>query len=370
MAETLSSTLSFGDSRLQAWRVELDFNRWQYLLEQVAGVVPHAVLRFSKEITAGLTGFIAELKVGNQRQLLRPYQYELPEVDQAVAHRQAETEDLDGVGQRAAAAAIGINRAHDHFRSRGEGSQAILMSPVNEATGQTEFLHTAVYFLTYENGFVSGWQLFVDFSAAERQQYMAWVARRADTDYSAQTDLDLAATPVLSPESSVAPLYSSIEEFIADAARFRKNTRGRALISGISLENPEHFIAGQMRLEAKNRQEAENWVEPYVRAIAQGSIDLSRRIITNLQLKVLNLTESAVRRAARLASVDFSALQIFLRACGFLSFSFSPETSVVSPQSFFAAPAIGGHCREKICNRCGTHAGDHDTKCPSCGWSP
>ncbi len=370
MAEIFSSTFSFGDPRLRAWRVELDFTRWQWLLKQAAGVVPHAVLRFSQEITAGLTGFIAELKVDNQHQLLRPYQYELPAMGEAVAHRQAETDGLDGVGHRAAAAAIGISRVHGHFRSRGQGSQAILMSPVNEASGQPEFLHTAVYFLAYENGAVNGWQLFVDFSAPERQQYMAWVARRAGTNYSAQTDLDLAAAPVLSADSSGQQLYSSVEDFIADAAGFLKTGRGRASISDISLENPGRFVADQMRLEDKNRQEAESWVEPYIRAIAQGSIDLGRRIITKLQLKVLNLTESAVRSAARLAAVDFSALQVFLRACGFLPFSFSPETSIVSPQSFFAAPVIAGHCQEKICRQCGTHAGDRDTKCPSCGWSP
>ncbi len=371
MAEILSSTLSFGDPRLGAWRVELDFDRWQWLLKQTAGVVPHAVLRFSQEITAGLTGFIAELKVDNQRQLLRPYQYELPAMGEAVVHRQAETEGLDGVHQRAAAAAIGISRVHDNFRSRGQGSQAVLMSPVNETTGQPEFLHTAIYFLVYdENGAVNGWQLFVDFSAAERQQYMAWVARRSNVDYRNQTDLDLAATPVVSVGSPVRPLYSSVEDFAADIVEFLKTGRGRASISDISLENPKQFVTNQLRLEAENRREAENWIEPYIRAIAQGSIDLARRIITQLQLKVLNLTESAVRSVARRAAVDFSALQVFLRACGFLSFSFSPETSIVSPQSFFAAPVIGDHCQEKICRQCGTHAGDRDTKCPSCGWSP
>ncbi len=326
--------------------------------------MPQALLHFAAEIHSGLTGFIAELRVDDQRQLLRPYEYKLPDVGAAVARRQLETAGLDNVGQRAAATAAGIRRTHDHFRSAGDGAQAILMSPVNEATGRPEFLHTAIYFLTFENGTVTGWQLFTDFSAPERQQYMAWVARRAGINYSAQTDLDLAATPVLSPD------YSSVEEFIWDVTQFLKSTRDRASISEISLEDPGRFVADQLQLEAKNRQEASFWVNDYVRAIAQGSIGLARRIITKLQFKVLNLTESTVRHAARLAAVDFSALQMFLRACGFLSFSFAPEASVISPQSFFASPVIGGNCQEKICSRCGTHAGDHDTKCPACGWSP
>lgn len=359
MAEIL-----FGNPILQAWRVEADLDRWQTLLAQT----PHAFLRFAEEIKAGLTGFIAELRVDKDHQLLRPYQYELLQGDEAVANRQTETSGIDGIYQRAKATAIGIGKAHDHFRSQGDGAQAILMSPVNEATGQPEFLHTAIYFLTHESGIVNGWQLFVDFSAQERKDYMTWVSCRAGADYHAAGDLNLASVPVVSPASR--SLYSSVGDFIADTAGFFESVRDRASISGISLENPEKFIADQMRLEVKNRQEAEVWVDPYVRAIAQGSIELGRRIITNLQLKVLNLTESAVRAAARLASVDFSALQVFLRACGFLSFSFSPETSIVSPQSFFTAPVIGGHCQEKICRQCGTQAGDEDTKCSSCGWSP
>lgn len=364
MAEIL-----FGNPILQAWRVEADFRRWQTLLAQTLGDVPHAILHFAEETKAELTGFIAELRVDQDHQLLRPYQYQLFRVDEVVANRQKETAGIDGVHQRDAATEVGIRKIHDYFQSNGDGSQAVRISPVNEAAGQPEYKYTAIYFTAYTGEVVDGWQLFVDFSPQERKDYMAWVSRRAGADYCAGGDLDLAANPVLS-ESSANPLYNSIHKFIADVAKFRKNTRGRASISEISLENPDEFIAGQLRLEAKNRQEAEVWVDPYVRAIAQGSIELGRRIITNLQLKVLGLTESAVRAAARLASVDFSALQVFLRACGFLSFSFSPETSIVSPQSFFVAPALSSHCQEKICHRCGTHAGDHDTKCPSCGWSP
>jgi hypothetical protein len=364
----MSEILSFGNPILQAWRVELDFHRWKTLLDESTGSIPHALFHLAKEAQAGLTSFIAELRVDQDHQLLRPYQYELAEMDLAVANRETETREINGAHRRATATEIGISKTHDHFRSHDPGAQAVLMSPVNETTGRPEYLHTAIYFLTHENGVVAGWQLFVDFSQAERLNYMSRVARRAGADYWAQTDLDLAVNPILSAGS--APLYSSIEEFIADVAGFLKTIRDRVAISGISLENPQQFIVDQMRLEAKNRHEAENWVEPDVRAIAAGSIDLAGRIITKLQLKTLNLTESAVRAAARLAAVDVSALQVFLRACGFLSFSFSPETSVISPQSFLAAPITGGHCQEKICSRCGTHAGDHDTKCPSCGWSP
>lgn len=364
MAEIL-----FGDYRLQAWRPELDLVRWKNLLESVGGKIPHALLRFADEIHSGLSGFVAELRIDQDRQILRPYRYDLPQIDAAVANRQQETADSADIHRRTKATVVGINKTHDHFRSYGSGAQAILISPVNEATGQPEFLHTAIYFLTYTSGAVSGWQLFVDFSKAQRQNYMAWVSRRAAADYPAADDLELAASPVLS-ESSGKPIYTSVKDFVADIADFLKSRRDRVSISGISLDDPAEFVESQLRLEAKNRQEAETWVEPYIRAIAQGSIELGRRIITNLQLKVLGLTESAVRAAARLASVDFSALQVFLRACGFLSFTFSPEASIISSQSFSAIPAIGGLCQEKICRRCGIHAGDNDTKCPSCGWSP
>lgn len=365
----MTETLSFGNPILQAWRPEADRRRWETVLTEAAGTAPHALWRFVHETREGLTSFIAELKINHDTQLLRPYTYELTQVDQAVANRETETDGMDGVHQRATATAAGIRRTHNYFRGHGDGSQAVLMSPVNEADGRPEFSHTALYVLTYEHGVVNGWQLFVDFSPQERKDYVARIARRAGAGDDTTTDLELAAHPVLS-ESSAKPLYNSLFEFVADIAQFRKNTRGRASISGISLEDPAGFIKNQLRLEAKNCREAERWVEPYIRAIAQGSIDLARRIITKLQLKALNLTESAVRAAARLTSVDFSALQVFLRACGFLSFSFSPETPSLPFQISLTTPISGGACQEKICRRCGTHAGDHDTTCPSCGWSP
>lgn len=364
MAEIL-----FGNPILQAWRVEADLHRWQTLLAETLGNIPHALLRFKEEIHPRLTSYIAELEVDQDHQLLRQYQYEISQVDDAVANREAQTIGVDGVHQRDTAIAIGFRKTHGYFRLQGDGAQALLMSPVNEVAGQPEYKYTAVYFLTHNQATVEGWQLFVDFSPQERRDYMGWVSRRAGADYHAAGDLELAANPVIS-ESSTKPIYNSVYDFIADTAGFLESVRDRVTISEISLENPQQFIADQIRLEAKNRLKAQNWVEPYIRAIAQGSIDLGRRIITNLQLKVLNLTESAVRAAARLASADFSALQVFLRACGFLSFTFSPEVSAISTQTLFTASAIGGHCQEKICRQCGTHAGDHDTKCPSCGWSP
>lgn len=313
-----------------------------------------------------MTSFIGELRLESAQQLLRHYSYELPEMDEMVSERAAETQGLDQTHQRASAIEAGIAATRAYFLRCGEGSQALCMSPINEANGNPEFEHTALYWKTFRNGKVEAWQLFVDFDSEERNAYMAWVARRADISYHAKTDLELASLPVC-PHSPKLPLFHSLHEFIADIAEFQKMISGRASISGISLEDPDQFIRSQCHLEERNQQEAGNWVESYVRAIAQGSIELGKQIITKLQMKILGVTESVVRSIGRSLNIDLSTLQLFLKACGFLEFSFATGGS----RELTSSPMIGlPTCQEKICKRCGTHAGETDTKCPSCGWSP
>jgi hypothetical protein len=350
----MAESFRISDRRLLAWNPDKDRFQWLARLEQFGGQTATAALHFGIEIHNNLTAFIAELRPGLEQQLLRPYSYQLAEVDLAVANRVAETRGISNVEDRSWAIAKGIKSVHEFFRSAGNGTQAVLISPVNEATGQPEHQHTAIYWLSHQNGKVEGWQLFLNISSVQRQGLMRHLSNVQRQEYGWTNDLDLASHPVL-----VNKQWQRPEDFV--------DTVFKSL--GVDVD-PTEFVGRQLKLEQRNREEASRWVDKYINAITQGLLGTASQIITKMQLKVRGLTEFDVLQAWRQSAVDMSsAMQIFLAACGFLEFSFI--SSISRQEMTLPVGIIGlGGCEAKICRRCGTHAGDEDTKCPSCGWSP
>lgn len=347
-------TFCISDRRLLALNPDKDRLQWLARLAEFGGQTAAAMFHFGNEIHGNLTAFIAELRSGREQQLLRPYSYRLQQIDSAVVNRVAETRGISNVEGRNRAIAGGINLAHEFFRNTGDGTQAVLMSPVNEVAGQPEHQHTAIYWLTHRNGTVDAWQLFLNISPIQRQELMRHLSNLQGQEYDWKNDLDLAAHPVLMINQ-----WNRPEDFIETVFRFL----------GVDVD-PAEFVGCQLRLEKRNKKEAENWAGKYVNAITQGLLGTASQIITQMQLKVRGLTEFDIRQAWRQSAVDMSsAMQIFMAACGFLEFSFA--SSVSGREAVFPVGGISiGSCEAKICRRCGTHAGDHDTKCPSCGWSP
>ena len=366
----MAETIAVGDRRLLAWDVGKDMNGWTRVLGEQGGVMAQAFLSFSRRMHESLTAFIAELRPGEQQQLLRPYSYELPRVAEVMVNGEAYVEGLDRAHTRAHAMTLGVGRVHQHFQDlqgRDNGAQAVLMSPVSETRDEPEFQYTAVYLQTLRDGHVEAWQLFIDLNHEKRQAFMRWMAGRQGQSYELENDLDLAANPVLLDEKR----YSSIEAFMTDIAAFLDDQRVDTPVARRITRDPVRFVQDQQGLEKENAQEAREWVDGYVRAIAQGSIELGKRIITQLQMKILGVTESMVRTAAREIHLDVAALQTFLRACGFLEFTFS-ESGGLSPLSGIEALASNG---ERVkCPVCSSRA-KHDVyvhcaigaMCPGCG---
>lgn len=306
----MAETISISDRRLFAWRVELDQGRWELLLQSCGKNLPQALLGFAESIGRNLTSFVAELRVGNEHQLLRPYSYSLSDVDTAVSNRVEETAGLAHVNQRARAIASGINKAHQFFRERGTGTQAMLMSPVNQAAGEPEHQHTAVHWLAFDGMEVKGWQLFLDIHRRQRMALMELLCDDNSQVCHYGDDLDLASNPVLYEVEH----WNEVAEFVATVFKH----------VGIE-DDPAAFVEDQLTLERRNRQEAELWKEPYVHAITQGFLGQAKQIITQMQLKIRGLTELDVREAFRRLTTDLSlAIRTFMAACGFLEFSFAP----------------------------------------------
>lgn len=362
MTETISLQK---DRRLLAWDVSHDFRVFGEFLERFGGDIAYALPEFTKRIERNLTGFIGELRRGGTHQLLSSYYYELPEMEKKTAKRVQNTADLTHVNTRAIAMQDGLSAAHQYFRECHKPTQVVVMSPVNEQAGETEHEMTAVYLLTHRRNLVIGRQLFIDLSREERPTFMKWMSAHEEGEYLHVEDLDLARHPVLFSKV----LFSTPGTFVQSVKDFLKMQCHRETIGGQSISDPALFVATQRRKRRNNQKEAEYWAKSYVTAITQGVLDLGRQIITSMQMNVLGLTESAVRQAARRAHFDTSALELFLRACGFLEFAFGSGGG--SPNGIELLPVgVGGSCQEKICKRCGTHAGERDTKCPNCGWKP
>lgn len=350
----MAETFCISDRRLLAWNPDKDRFQWLARLEEFGGQTAAAALHFGREIHDNLTAFIAELRPGQEQQLLRPYSYQLQQIDSAVVNRVAETRGISNVEDRSRAISQGIKSAHEFFRNAGDGAQAVLMSPVNEAAGQPEHQHTAIYWLTHRNGAAEGWQLFLNISPVQRQGLMRHLSNVQGQEYGWTNDLDLTAYPILMNKQWERP-----EDFIEAAFRFLD----------VDIDAAE-FVCRQLKLEKRNKKEAETWADKYINAITQGLLGTASQIITKMQLKVRGLTEFDVRQALRRSAVDMSsAMQVFLAACGFLEFSFASSVLGQDMALPVGGIALGG-CEAKICRRCGTHAGDSDTKCPSCGWSP
>lgn len=350
----MAETLCISDRRLLAWTPDKDRFQWLARLAEFGGQTAAAALHFGREIHDNLTAFIAELRPGQDQQLFRPYSYRLEQIDSAVDNRVAETKGISNVEDRSWAIAEGIKSVHEFFRSTGDGAQAVLMSPVNEVTGQPEYQHTAVYWLIYRNSIVEGWQLFLNISSGERQELMRHLSKNQGQEYGWKNDLDLAAHPVLMDNQ-----WNRPEDFIETVFKFLN----------IDVDAAE-FVERQLKLEKRNQGEAEIWADKYINAITQGLLGTADRVVTQMQLKIRGLTEFDVRQALRQSAVDMtSAMQIFMAACGFLEFSFASSVSGQEVALPVGGIALGG-CEAKICRRCGTHAGDHDTACKSCGWKP
>lgn len=308
----MAESFRISDRRLLAWNPDKDRFQWLARLEQFGGQTATAVLHFGTEIHDNLTSFIAELRPGQEQQLLRPYSYQLDEIDSAVVNRVAETRGISNVEDRSLAIAKGIKSVHEFFRSAGNGAQAVMMSPVNEVSREPEFQHTAIYWLTHQNGRVEGWQLFLDVSPVQRQGLMRHLSNVKGQEYDWKNDLDLAAHPVLMNKQWQRP-----EDFIETVFRFL----------GVDADVAE-FVGRQLKLENRNQEEAKLWSGKYISAITQGLLGAAKQIITSMQLKVRGLTEFDVRQALRQSAIDMSsAMQVFLAACGFLEFSFAPAVS-------------------------------------------
>lgn len=363
MIETISLQK---DRRLLAWDVSHDWNVFREFLDRFGGDSAFAFPEFAQRMAKNLTGFIGELRRGGIHQLLSSYSYELPEMDQKTSKRVEDTADLEQVNQRARAIQDGLETVHRFFREHGtETPQVMVMSPVNEQMGETEHEMTAVYFLTYRKGLVIGRQLFIDLTKQERPAFMSWMANQAGvSDYAATDDLALARTPILSPSV----LFGTPSEFMESVKEFLMTVCKRDTIGKQKIDDPQLFVAEQRRMRRNNQSEAKRWAKQYAQAVSQGALELGRRIITSMQMNVLGLTESAVREAAKRVSSDASVLELFLRACGFLEFTFGSGEQVNTLASFPAG--MSGPCQEKICRKCGNHAGDYDTQCPRCGWKP
>lgn len=350
----MAETLCISDRRLLAWNPDKDRLQWLARLEEFGGQTAAAAVYFGTEIHDNLTAFIAELRPGQEQQLLRPYSYQLSEIDSAVVNRVAETRGISNVEDRSRAIAQGIKLAHEFFRSAGNGAQAVLISPVNEVSGQPEHQHTAIYWLSHQNGKAEGWQLFLNISFAQRRGLMRHLSDTQAQEYNWASDFDLAVHPVLMKNQ-----WNRPEDFTETIFRF------------LNLDvDAAEFVRRQLKLEKRNKKEAETWADKYINAITQGLLGTAGRIITQMQLKIRGLTEFDVRQAWRQSAVDMSsAMQVFIAACGFLEFSFAQSVLGQEMALPVGGIALGG-CEAKICRRCGTHAGDSDTKCPSCGWSP
>ena len=347
----MSEILSISDRRLLAWNPDKDRLQWLSRLAEFGGQTAVAVLHFGREINYNLTAFIAELRPGQEQQLLRPYSYQLEQIDSAVDNRVIETTGITNVENRSQAIAQGIKSAHEFFRSAGDGAQAVLMSPVNEIAGKPEHKHTAVYWLAHQNGRVEGWQLFLNIPPVQRQKLMRHLSNNQGQEYCWENDLDLAAHPVLMNKQWKRP-----EDFVEAVFGFL----------GVDVAAAE-FIGHQLKLEKRNQEEAVIWADKYIHAITQGLLGTAKQIITNLQMQVRGITEFDVRQALRQSAVDMSsAMQIFMAACGFLEFSFAAADNRILRASdggiFSGAESHRVHCPN--CNKIVSCAiGD---PCPGC----
>ena len=329
----MAETLCISDRRLLAWNPDKDRFQWLARLAEFGGQTAAATLHFGREIHDNLTAFIAELRPGQDQQLFRPYSYRLEQIDSAVVNRVAEIKGISNVENRSWAIAEGIKSVHEFFRSTVDGAQAVLMSPVNEATGQPEHQHTAVYWLTHQNGRVEGWQLFLNISPAQRQELMRHLSNNQGQEYGWKNDLDLAVHPVLMDNP-----WNQPKDFIETIFKFLN----------VDIDAVE-FVGRQLKLEKKNQKEAGIWADKYINAITQGLLGTASQIITKMQLKVRGLTEFDVRQALRQSAVEISsAMQIFMAACGFLEFSFSTTDNQMLKVSaggiFLEAESHRVHC--------------------------
>lgn len=325
MIETFSLS---PDSRWLVWNVEKDLDRWRTLLSQFVSSAPQAFIQFISEMRANFAGVIAELRQGEDHQLLRPYKYEPTQMSTMVAKRVELTRDLDIAKQRAQATQMAFDNIHSFFFQTGSGAQALVISPPNPDSNLPEHHHTALYWLDFDGQKVHGHQLFIDLSSSERQDFMRWLAEKNNNIYSHSEDLDLASHPIL---FSSLRLKDSIG-FISLIKEFLNQHCHRDAIDQAKIGDPAQFVSRQMKLEEKNQQEADLWGEQYSRFISQGLLGEAKVLVSKLQMKILNLTETKVRLFMQKAK-NFPELlrSIFLLPCGFLEFAFNsiePETGV------------------------------------------
>lgn len=336
MIETLSLS---PDPRWLVWNVEKDLDRWRTLLPQFVNSVPQAFIQFIFDMRDNFAGIIAELRQGEDHQLLRPYEYTLTHMDTMVAKRVELTQGLNVAEQRAQATQTAFDEVHSFFSDAGSGAQALVISPPNPDSNLPEHRDTALYWLNYDGQKVQGHQLFIDLSSSERVELMRWLAEKNKISYSHLEDLDLASHPI---QFSSLHLKDSVD-FISLVKEFLNNHCHRDTINKVNIGNPQEFIARQMELEIKNQKEAEHWGERYARLISQGLLGEAKILVSKLQMKILNLTEKKIRSLIQKAKEFPDLLRaLFLLPCGFLEFAFNSIESGVEVSALPSEKLV--HC--------------------------
>lgn len=363
-------TLSLApDSRWLVWDPKHDLDRWKTLISQYAGAAPQAFLHFARDMRANLVGFIAELRQGEQHQLLRPYKYELSHMD-SMTHKRVElTEGLNVAEQRARATELAFTAVHEFFLKTGPEAEALVMSPPNPDQNLPEHEHTALYWLRFDGTNVFGNQLFIDLSDQERRDFMTWISVQNGAPHYIHTeDADIAANPALLSARHI----NSQVEFVALVEHFLNDRCHRDTVAGVVIGDPKRFVTNQMKLEENNQQEAGLWVDRYAKFVSQGLFEEAKILISKLQMNALGLTEKGVKDLIKKAKDSPELLRaLFLLPCGFLQFSFSEGGSptsaefgvgVLSSSELVYCPVCDpGKRREKVhcppghtCPRCGT----------------
>lgn len=323
MMETFSLS---PDPRWLVWNVEKDLDRWHTLLTQFTDSIPQALINFVSDMRDNFIGIIAELRQGEEHQLLRPYKYDLSHMDTMVTKRVELTKGLEIAEQRAQATQIALDGVHHFFSAAGSGAQALVISPPNPDSNLPEHRDTALYWLDYNGQEVLGHQLFIDLSSLERQEFMRWLAEKNKISYSHSEDLDLASHPI---QFFSVHLKDSVD-FISLIKEFLNECCHRDTINQVKIAKPQAFVTYQMELEIKNHEEAELWGERYARLVSQGLLGEAKVLVSKLQMKILNLTEDKVRSLVQKAKQFPDLLRaLFLLPCGFLEFAFDSNESKV-----------------------------------------
>ena len=108
-------------------------------ISRIRGPTAAATLHFGRKFSDNLTAFIAELRPGQTLNCLGRIVIDWTALILPLLTEWLKLKGISGMlKNRSWAIAEGIKSVHEFFRSTGDGAQAVLMSPVNEAATNRE----------------------------------------------------------------------------------------------------------------------------------------------------------------------------------------------------------------------------------------